>query len=122
MTIKLKEDRTALVETLSAITLFAIALSLTKENTVNAFDIHLYFWAVSLTILSVLQLISIYTNMIVLRLVMAWVAGIVWTWFAFTSLNTIVYIPSLAIGAVNIYAFILLTNRIHFDWLEFLKE
>lgn len=119
---KFREDKTVLVELLSAMSLFALAMMLTKVNLIQPFNIHTYFWAASLIIISVIQFISVNINMVIVRLVMAWIAGIVWTWFAFTSLNTMIYVPALAIGSINIYACLLLSNRVHFDWLEFTRD
>lgn len=117
-----KEDKTILVELLSAVALFALAMMLTKVNLTQKFDIHVYFWVISLTIISMVQFISVKINMVVVRLVMAWISGIVWTWFAFTSLNVLTYFPALVIGSLNIYACLLLSNRVHFDWLELTRE
>ena len=106
----------------SAVGIFWFALIIIKYNLANIHSTQYYFISALLIIISSIQFIATNNNLVILRIIVGWIVGIIWTWVSFSLLNSIGYIPILAIGSLNIYASILLANQISVDWSEFHKE
>ena len=115
-------DKNLWAEFMSAIAFFVIAFTLatTKAGHVDT----AFFWSLIMVCFAVLQFVSIQfrEDLKVLRICMAWIAGVTWSWFALSTLNTVVVVPALCIGIFNMYSFIGLTNRATIDWYNIFRK
>jgi hypothetical protein len=116
------KTETKIIEKCSSLMILMIAMSIIKANVLFHHNIMDYIPATLLTTIAVSQFFSMCFNKAILRIIMSWVAAIFWSWFAFATLNTIVSIISICMGALNIYIFMHLANQLNFDWLQFLNE
>ena len=117
---KLLHDKTFVVEIASAIAFILAAISLSINSQPKA-D---YFWIIIFGIFGVLQLTSLLfkENLVILRICMAWISGSVWSWLTYISFDDAMHATALALGGCNMYAFIVLTNRVTVDWAEYFGE
>lgn len=118
----MKTSNTTSIEYLSAFALFMISMVLIKANINNFVSTHSFYWVFSLLVISATQFISVKFELIPLRICMTWVVGIIWTWLSFATLNNTLSMIAMCIGSFNIYAFVVLVNRVNFDWVNFIKE
>lgn len=118
----MKTSNTTSIEYLSAIALFMISMVLIKANINNLVNTHSLYWVITLLVISATQFISVKLEWTILRICMAWVVGIIWTWLSFATLNNTLSMIAICIGSFNIYACVNLVNRVNFDWIDFIKE
>lgn len=120
----LKNDITILVELLSAVSFFLMAITLGISETITINSKSPYFWSVVFFILSALQLLGIKLKfeLSILRVCMAWIAGSLWCTLYLSALNNVLSIPILLIGLFNIYAFVVLSKKATFDWQKILNR
>lgn len=86
------------------------------------FNLSVYCFVTSIFVISLSQYFLPNFNMPILRIIVSWISCVVWTWFSFITLNSLVTIVALCISGFNMWIFIILVDHVDFDWLNFIKD
>jgi hypothetical protein len=120
----LMRERFLIVEMISAISFFVMSIALTGIKYSSPDGQGSLFWVVLFTVFALLQGagIAFLRDMILLRIIMTWVAGSVWTWISYANMNSVLVVPMFLVGIANFVSFVDLSNRATIDWREFFQE
>lgn len=117
MKLRQTKEYYAILEAASGITMLLMSAFIMWTGTQSPGNSPPLFWAAIFIIFGIFQIASLYfkEDLVMLRIVTAWIAGTTFFWIAYMNLYTILVVPMITIGAANFISFIDMCDRVTFS-------